>query len=89
MPNVEHNSLTGAENHEPKGAETATAGQIYIADGAGSGDWTTPSLGSIDVAVPASAGATGTAGQIAYASGFLYICVATNTWQRVAIATWP
>ena len=38
--------------------------------------------------VPANASATGTAGQIAYASGFLYICVATNTWQRVAIATW-
>lgn len=40
-------------------------------------------------AVPASAAATGVAGQIAYASGFLYVCVATDTWQRVAIATWP
>lgn len=40
------------------------------------------------VAVPASAAASGTAGQLAYASGQLYICVATNTWQRVAIATW-
>ena len=39
--------------------------------------------------VPASAGAAGTAGQAAYESGFLYICVATNTWERVAIATWP
>ena len=38
--------------------------------------------------VPASASATGTAGQIAYQSGFLYICVATDTWQRIAIATW-
>lgn len=37
---------------------------------------------------PASASATGTAGQIAYDSGFLYICTATNTWKRVAIATW-
>lgn len=40
------------------------------------------------VSVPASASATGIAGQMAYESGFLYICVATNTWQRVAIATW-
>lgn len=40
------------------------------------------------VAVPASAGAAGTAGQVARESGFLYVCVATNTWQRVAIATW-
>ncbi len=38
--------------------------------------------------VPATASSTGTAGQIAYESGWLYICVATDTWQRVAIATW-
>lgn len=38
--------------------------------------------------VPASASATGTAGQTAYEAGFLYVCVATDTWQRVAIATW-
>ena len=38
--------------------------------------------------VPASAGATGTAGTIAWASGFIYVCVAANTWQRAALATW-
>jgi len=38
--------------------------------------------------VPASAAAAGVAGQVAYESGFLYICVATNTWERVAIAAW-
>jgi hypothetical protein len=43
----------------------------------------------IKVAVPASAGATGVVGQWAAESGWLYICTATNTWQRVAIATWP
>lgn len=43
---------------------------------------------AVEVAVPASAGAAGVAGSIAYASGFLYVCVAANTWQRVAIATW-
>lgn len=37
---------------------------------------------------PASAGATGVTGQIAWDSGFLYVCTATNTWKRVAIATW-
>lgn len=39
------------------------------------------------VAVPASASASGVAGQVAYASGFFYVCVSSNTWQRVAIAT--
>lgn len=37
---------------------------------------------------PASAGDTGTAGEIRVVSGFIYCCVATDTWQRVAIATW-
>lgn len=39
MPNVSHSSLTGAELHEPKGADSASSAQIYIADGLGSGDW--------------------------------------------------
>jgi len=42
----------------------------------------------VKVSVPASAGATGVPGQWAAESGWLYICVATNTWERVATATW-
>jgi len=37
---------------------------------------------------PASASAAGVAGTIAWDSGFIYVCVATNTWKRVAISTW-
>jgi hypothetical protein len=40
------------------------------------------------VTVPATATSTGVAGQVAYASGFLYVCVATNTWRRTALSTW-
>ncbi|MBC8009150.1 MAG: SGNH/GDSL hydrolase family protein [Burkholderiales bacterium] len=40
------------------------------------------------VGVPASAGAAGTAGTVSYDGSFIYICTATNTWKRVAIATW-
>jgi hypothetical protein len=40
MANVAHSSLTGASLHEPKGAAAATAGQIYVANGSGSGSWT-------------------------------------------------
>tara|TARA_R100000808_G_C2151405_1_gene160447 strand:+ start:166 stop:441 length:276 start_codon:yes stop_codon:yes gene_type:complete len=40
------------------------------------------------VNVPAVTGSPGKAGQLAYASGFLYICVATSTWKRVAVSTW-
>lgn len=40
------------------------------------------------VAVPATATSTGVAGQRAYEPGYLYVCVNTNTWERVATATW-
>ena len=52
------------------------------------GTVTTPNLVISTGTAPATATSAGTKGQIAYASGFLYVCVATNTWQRVAIATW-
>jgi hypothetical protein len=37
---------------------------------------------------PASASATGTAGEIAWDANYIYVCTATNTWKRSAIATW-
>jgi len=37
---------------------------------------------------PASSTDTGQAGQIAWDSNYLYICVATNTWKRVALVNW-
>ncbi|MCP3699967.1 MAG: hypothetical protein GY920_15655, partial [Aliivibrio sp.] len=38
-------------------------------------------------AAPASASATGTLGEIRFTADHIYVCVATNTWKRVAIAT--
>ncbi len=38
---------------------------------------------------PASATDTGTAGTICWDANYIYVCTATNTWKRVAIATWP
>lgn len=37
---------------------------------------------------PISASAVGTAGELAYDSGFVYVCVASNTWKRAALAGW-
>ena len=37
---------------------------------------------------PASATAVGTAGEICWDASYIYVCTATNTWKRVAIATW-
>ena len=36
---IEHNTITDPDLHEPKGVSTALAGEVYIADGAGSGTW--------------------------------------------------
>lgn len=35
-----HRNLTGADLHEPKGADTALSGQVYVSNGVGSGSWT-------------------------------------------------
>jgi hypothetical protein len=37
---------------------------------------------------PASATATGTAGEICWDANYIYVCTATNTWKRTAISTW-
>ena len=81
----------------------ASAG-IYVRvrehDGVDWGSYTTSfGYGSISVgkgvessvmfsSVPASATATGTAGQISYDANYLYVCVSSNVWRRSAIATW-
>jgi hypothetical protein len=41
MVNVPHSTLTTTDLHEPKGAAAATSGQVYVANGSGSGVWTT------------------------------------------------
>lgn len=59
-------------------------------------DYTTPMATAINaliattperVPVPSTATGKGTRGQIAIGDEFLYVCVATNTWLRAALAT--
>jgi len=40
MANVQHSSLTDPNLHEPKGISTASANQLYLSSGSGSGTWT-------------------------------------------------
>ena len=51
-------------------------------------DTNPPLSPSLSSNAPASASATGTAGDIRYDSNYVYICVATDTWKRAALATW-
>jgi hypothetical protein len=74
---------------------TAATGEVLRYNGT---NWVDARLASTDlsdssslpriVSVPSTATSSGSAGQIAYDASFLYVCVATNTWRRVAIGTW-
>jgi hypothetical protein len=44
--------------------------------------------GIVDNGTPASASDTGTEGTILWDDNYIYICIATDTWKRVAISTW-
>lgn len=78
----------GANNSAATGVPVFAAGTATVS--------ASPSLtnltlsGNLIVATqtPASAAATGTAGTIAWDSSYIYVCVATDTWKRVAISTW-
>lgn len=53
---TEHRSLTGASLHEPKGVETASNGQVYVANGGGSGAWTSRLSGIYNLNAHSSSG---------------------------------
>lgn len=43
---------------------------------------------NISTSTPAAASALGIAGTITWDADFIYVCTETDTWKRVAIATW-
>jgi|14BtaG_2_1085337.scaffolds.fasta_scaffold231330_2 hypothetical protein len=61
-----------------------TAASVAATGNVGAGSLSLSALGT----APASATATGTLGQIVIDASHIYVCTATNTWKRVAIATW-
>lgn len=58
---IEHSELPDNLLHEPKGASTAAAGTVYIADGAGSGSFEKLPTTSLDITIPTVTTATHTA----------------------------
>lgn len=82
----------------PNGVVTAPDGFTYIDRSATSGItcWSkrvgTSNTGrqpdSLTSTVPANATAAGVAGQTAYDNDYLYVCVATNIWKRLALSRW-
>ena len=62
-----------------------TSGATVADGGKGSGK---VNVAISTVGTPASSSAAGVAGQVMMDASYAYFCVATNTWLRVAIATW-
>lgn len=56
-------------------------GEFYIHNG-------TEYIPLITNATPSSASDTGTKGQIAWDSSYIYVCVSTDSWARVGITSW-
>jgi hypothetical protein len=46
-------------------------------------------IGITGPTAPTSATGPGAAGTVFWDSDYVYVCIATDTWKRVAIATWP
>lgn len=91
---VKGNITGGTDLVVTSGDSIAGAGAINITGTAATGALTVTGEGAMDqlnVAapiVPLNTPAAGTAGDVAWSSGFIYICVATDTWQRVAMSVW-
>lgn len=50
MATIQHEDITDPKIHEPKGASTASANTVYVADGAGSGTWKQVPVDALDEA---------------------------------------
>ena len=61
----------------------STAGNI-LALGTVAGSF----LATDSAGAPLSASATGTTGSIVADANYIYVCTATDTWKRAALATW-
>lgn len=84
-----HSALTGADLHEPKGVATATSGQVYIANGSGSGAWTSPTLVNMASAVTATATeinrATDVSGRLVSAGATLSVTEASHDGKTILL----
>jgi hypothetical protein len=73
--------ITGKPSTFPASAHTHTIAQV-------TGLQTALDSKPTVVSAPSAYNSTGTAGTIAYDANYVYVCVATNTWRRSALAKW-
>lgn len=73
MPDIQHSAIPDGQRHEPKGISTAASGQVYVANGTGSGAWASPKsiVEFTPVITAASVAATSTSEQTFTVTGVL------------------
>lgn len=69
-------------------ASNVTSGTIKVGD-----NLSVNATGFLNNSIPSQLtskanNATGTAGQISWDANYIYVCVATNSWKRVALTTY-
>ena len=70
-------------------ALTRSAANVVKVTNGSTGDGTLLAQHRLTGTAPATASSTGTAGDIRYDADYIYVCTATNTWKRAALAaTW-
>lgn len=86
------NAITVSRQYIQFGASGSSGGFLNVPITTGVRQWTftdaNGTLPSFGVTAPSSATDTGATGEIRLNGGFAYFCIATNTWVRVAVASW-
>jgi hypothetical protein len=90
--NVYLTTTDAANNYQPADADlTAIAGLsgTGMLRKTGTNTWSLDTGSFVKTAAaPVTSTSTGTTGTIAYDADFLYVCVDTDTWKRVALQSW-
>ena len=80
-----YDNLANADVYIPAASATET-GLVSTAAQTIAGVKTFSAMPALATNTPATAGAAGITGQIAWDASYIYVCVATNSWKRAGIA---
>jgi hypothetical protein len=78
----------GTTSSFPALKRSSTTLAVRLADDSADAPLSCASITLTATSTPSSASDTGTTGQIKWDASYVYVCTATNTWKRAAIATW-
>jgi hypothetical protein len=72
----------------PVTASVSANDKIVVLSGGAAKTAAVSTVVRVSNSAPANSSAGGTAGDLAYDGGYLYVCVSANTWVRSELLTW-